>query len=81
MPTLLGDIILPERTRTEAQSGVVADRMRRAGVAPLAAEFMEVQAEIDEVTSFAHGLWERRVLDDEMPTKVIDVSRVWNVTF
>lgn len=76
MPILIRDVILPERNKTEAQSGGVAGRRRSAGVAPLAAEFMEVQTEIDEVTRFAHGLWERHVLDDEMPTKVIDVSRV-----
>jgi hypothetical protein len=37
---------------------------------------MEVQTKIHEVTSFAHGLWQRHVLDAEMPTPVINVSRV-----
>ena len=37
MPTLIRDVILAERARTEAQSGGVTDQMRRAGVAPLAA--------------------------------------------
>jgi hypothetical protein len=37
-------------------AGGVAHRMRRMGVAPLAAEFMEIQTKIDEVTGFAHGL-------------------------
>jgi len=50
--------------------------MRQMGVAPLAAEFMQAQGTIDEVTGFAHGLWERHVRDDEMPPEVINVSRV-----
>lgn len=53
-----------------------AERFRRMGFAPLAAEFMQAQTVIDEVTSFAHSLWERHVLDREMPEKVINVSRV-----
>ncbi len=40
------------------------------------AAFSEAQVKIDEVTGFAHGLWERDVRDNEMPTKVINVSRV-----
>jgi Domain of unknown function (DUF4375) len=83
MQPLVRDVILPaegsrvlERIKTGLGIGGVADRMRRAGVAPLAAEFMEIQTKIDEVTGFAHGLWERHVRDDEMPTQVINVSRV-----
>src|SRR5215831_10601841 len=83
MQPLVHDVILPakssrvlERIKTVLGIGGVADRMRRMGVAPLAAEFMEVQTKIDEVTGFAHGLWERHFRDDEMPTKVINVSRV-----
>jgi hypothetical protein len=83
MPPLIHDIILPaerggvlERIKTGLGIGGVAYRMRRMGVDPRAAEFMEVQTKIDEVTGFAHGLWERDVRDDEMPPKVINVSRV-----
>jgi hypothetical protein len=83
MPSLIQDIILPaerggalERIKTRLGVGGVAYRMRQMGVDARAAEFMAVQAKIDEVTSFAHGLWERDVLDDEMPAKVINVSRV-----
>jgi hypothetical protein len=50
--------------------------MRRMGVPPLTTEFMEIQSKIDEVTEFAHDLWERHVRDDEMPPNVINVSRV-----
>jgi hypothetical protein len=80
---LIHDIILPaerdgalERIKTRLGIGGVAYRMRRMGVDPLAAEFMETQSKIDEVTGFAHALWERDVRDDEMPAKVINVSRV-----
>jgi hypothetical protein len=83
MQPLVEDVILPskslsvlEQVKTRLGVDGVAARMRRMGVAPLAAEFMEVQTKIDEVTRFAHGLWERHVRDDEMPTKVINVSRV-----
>lgn len=77
------DIVLPaqqptlwNRIKRPFGLGGVAAGMRRAGVPPLAAEFMEVQCKIDEVTGFAQGLWERHVLDAEMPAKVINVSRV-----
>jgi hypothetical protein len=46
------------------------------GVPPREAEFMTIQSKIDEVTGFAHDLWLRHVRDDEMPPKVINVSRV-----
>lgn len=83
MPSLIQDIILPaarggvlERIKTSLGIGGVAYRLRRMGADPRFAMFSEAQQKIDEVTSFAHGLWERQVLDDEMPPKVIDVSRV-----
>jgi hypothetical protein len=76
MHPLIRDIILPGASTSVPGTGGVAERMRSTGVAPLAAEFMEIQTKIDEVTRFAHGLWERLVRDDEMPTQVIDVSRV-----
>jgi hypothetical protein len=83
MQPLVQDVILPahpsrvlERIKRGLGIGGVARRMQAASVAPLAAEFMEAQTKIDEVTQFAHGLWERHVRDDEMPIKVIDVSRV-----
>src|ERR1700721_105691 len=83
MQPLVHDIILPvkpssalQRIKTSLGMDGVAVRMRRMGVDPLAAEFMEIQTKIDEVTGFAHGLWERHVRDDEMPAKVINVSRV-----
>jgi hypothetical protein len=75
---LVRDVILPaEDSHALEPSGTgVAHRMRAMGVAPPAAAFMEVQTKIDEVTSFAHDLWERHVRDDEMPVEVINVSRV-----
>lgn len=85
MEPLIRDIILIsparrstvlERIKSRFGRGSVAAGMQRIGVAPLAAEFMEVQSKIDEVTGFAHALWERHVRDDEMPQKVINVSRV-----
>jgi hypothetical protein len=83
MPPLIEETVLPgegasavDRIKSTLGIGGVAARMRRAGVAPLAAEFMEAQSKIDEVTGFAQALWERCVADDEMPTRVIDVSRV-----
>jgi hypothetical protein len=81
MPFLVQDIVLPaeplsNRIKRAFGRGGVAASMRRAGVPPLAADFMDVQSRIDEVTGFAHGLWERHVLDAEMPVRVINVSRV-----
>lgn len=83
MQPLVRDVILPaerssvlERIKTGLGIGGVAARMRRMGVPPRAAEFMEIQTKIDEVTGFAQGLWERYFRDVEMPTKVINVSRV-----
>jgi hypothetical protein len=83
MPFAVHDIVLAAQQQTLLDrikkpfglSGVAAS-MRRAGVPPLEAEFMEVQCKIDEVTDFAQGLWERHVLDAEMPARVIKVSRV-----
>jgi hypothetical protein len=46
------------------------------GVPSRAAEFMTIQSKIDEVTGYAHDLSLRHVQDDEMPSKVINVSRV-----
>jgi hypothetical protein len=46
------------------------------GVPSPAAELMAIQSKIDEVAEFAHDLSERHVRDDEMPLKVINVSRV-----
>jgi hypothetical protein len=46
------------------------------GVPSRVAEFMACQSKIDEVTGFAQDLWERHFRDDEMPPKVINVSRV-----
>jgi hypothetical protein len=65
-----------QRIRTSLGMDGVAVRMRRNGVAPLAAKFMQAQTKIDEVTRFAHGLWERHFLDAEIPPQVISVSRV-----
>jgi hypothetical protein len=83
MQPLVRDVILAakrssvlERVETGLGMGGVAARMRRMGVPPLAAEFMEAQSKIDEVTGFAQDLWERNFRDAEMPTKVINVSRV-----
>ena len=83
MQPLIHDIILPakpssalERIKTSLGIDGVAIRMRRMGVAPLTADLFEAQSKIDEVTGFAHSLWERHIRDDEMPAKVIHVSRV-----
>ena len=83
MQPLISEVVLPadgpgllERIKTTLGIGGIAYRMRQQGVAPLEAEFMEIEAKIDEVTGFAHELWERLVRDDEMPTQVINVSRV-----
>lgn len=85
MPQLIDQIILPGERRgrldqIKAWLGMdgpdVAERMRRMGVPPLTADIMAAQTVIDEVTSFAHSLWERHVRDDEMPIEVIHVSRV-----
>jgi hypothetical protein len=46
------------------------------GVPSPAAELMTIQSKIDEVTGFAYDLSRRHVRDDEMPPKVIHVSRV-----
>jgi hypothetical protein len=46
------------------------------GVPSPAAELMTIQSKIDEVTGYAHDLSLRHVRDDEMPPKVINVSRV-----
>jgi hypothetical protein len=80
---LINDVILPaersgmlDRIKNGLGMSGAAATFRKMGVAPRAAEFMESQTKIDEVTGFAHGLWLRHVRDDEMPTKVIDVSRV-----
>ena len=65
MPSLVQDIILPakplsvlERIKTSLGIDGVAVRMRHEGVPLVTAEFMEAQSKIDEVTGFAHGLWE-----------------------
>lgn len=83
MKPLVREVVLPAKPMSEMQRiktalGLdgVAVRLRRMGVPPLAAELMEAQETIDAVTGFAHDLWERYVTDAEMPTKVIDVSRV-----
>lgn len=46
------------------------------GVPSPAAELMALQSTIDEVTGFAHDLSLRHIRDDEMPSQVINVSRV-----
>ena len=46
------------------------------GVDQSAAEFMFIQSKVDQVTQFAHDLSLRHIRDDEMPEKVINVSRV-----
>ncbi len=46
------------------------------GVPSPAAELMTIQSKIDEVTGFAYDLSVRHIRDDEMPAKVINVSRV-----
>jgi hypothetical protein len=46
------------------------------GVPSPAAELITIQSKIDEVTGFAYDLSRRHVRDDEMPPKVINVSRV-----
>jgi Domain of unknown function (DUF4375) len=46
------------------------------GVPSPAAELMTIQSKIDELTGFAYDLSLRHVRDDEMPLKVINVSRV-----
>lgn len=83
MQPLIHEIILPakpssvlERIKISLGMDGVAVRMRRMGVPLLAAEFMASQSKIDEVTKFAQDLWERHFRDDEMPPKVINVSRV-----
>jgi hypothetical protein len=83
MPFSVQDIVLPaeqatllNRIKRAFGMGGVAARMRNMGVPPLAADFMEAQSKIDEVTDFAQALWERHVLDAEMPVRVINVSRV-----
>jgi hypothetical protein len=68
---LISEVILFSRP-----SGGGAAGLRRMGVPSRAAEFIAAQSKIDEVTGFAHDLWLRHVRDDEMPPKVINVSRV-----
>ena len=46
------------------------------GVDQSAVEFMFIQSKVDEVTQFAYDLSLRHIRDDEMPEKVINVSRV-----
>ncbi|XUM20759.1 DMP19 family protein [Bradyrhizobium oligotrophicum S58] len=83
MLQLIDQIILPGERRGPLDQikawlgiGGVAESMRRMGVPPLTADLMAAQTVIDEVTRFAHCLWERHVRDDEMPIEVIHVSRV-----
>ena len=83
MPQLVHAIILPadqsrwiERLKVKIGIGGVAASMRAMGVDPIAAQFMAIQFSIDEVTNFAHELWQRHFLDSEMPPEVIHVSRV-----
>lgn len=70
MQSLVSEVILIARDSGDATA------LRRMGVPPRDAEFMAIQSKIDEVTGFAHDLWLRHFLDDEMPPKVINVSRV-----
>ena len=71
MQPLVSEVILFSRPSSGGAAG-----LRRMGVPSRTAEFMEIQSKIDEVTGFAHDLWLRHVRDDEMPPKVINVSRV-----
>jgi hypothetical protein len=68
---LVNEVILFSRPK-----GGGAEGLRRMGVPSRTAEFMTIQSKIDEVTGFAYDLSRRRVRDDEMPPKVISVSRV-----
>jgi hypothetical protein len=68
---LVNDVILFSRPK-----GGGAEGLRRMGVPSRTAEFMTTQSTIDEVTGFAYDLSLRQVRDDEMPRKVVSVSRV-----
>lgn len=85
MKPLIDDVIVPvpslsllERIKTWLGRGDrgVAASLRRMGVDALAAELIEAQHKIDKVTGFAQALWERHFRDEEMPSRVIHVSRV-----
>jgi hypothetical protein len=68
---LINEVILISYPQDGGAAG-----LRRMGVPARTAEFMAIQFKIDQVTGFAHDLWLRQVRDDEMPAKVINVSRV-----
>jgi hypothetical protein len=70
MQPLVSEIILFARP----SSGAAA--LRQMGVPSRTAEFMAIQSKIDQVTGYAYHLSLRHVRDDEMPSKVINVSRV-----
>jgi hypothetical protein len=69
--SLATEVILFSRPSSGGAAG-----LRRMGVPSPAAELMTIQSKIDEVTGFAYDLSRRHVRDDEMPPKVINVSRV-----
>src|SRR6202008_3126334 len=71
MQPLVNEVILFSRPAGGGAAG-----LRRVGVPSPAAGLMAIQSKIDEVTGFAYGLSVRHVRDDEMPLKVINVSRV-----
>jgi Domain of unknown function (DUF4375) len=68
---LVNEVILFSRPSSGGAAG-----LRRMGVPSPAAELMTIQSKIDEVTGFAYDLSRRHVRDDEIPPKVINVSRV-----
>jgi hypothetical protein len=70
MQPLVHEVILPELIKPLLGMDSDTVSKRRMAVPP------EIQGKIDEVTGFAHDLWERHFKDAEMPTKVINVSRV-----
>ena len=83
MQPLINDIILPaehlrmlDRIKNGLGIAGAASTSRDTDVPPLAAEFMEIQTKIDEVTRFVRGLSKRHVRDEEMPEKAINVARV-----
>lgn len=71
MQSLVTEVIVFSRPSGEGAAG-----LRRMGVPSPAAELMAIQSKIDGVTGFAYDLSVRHVRDDEMPLKVINVSRV-----
>jgi len=67
---MIREIILFDRPSSSPEE------LMQMGVDQSAAEFMFIQSKVDQVTQFAHDLSLRHIRDDEMPEKVINVSRV-----